>query len=136
MPWTWTPKRRRAAELVALGEKTQQQIAKELDITDRALRLWQRDPEFEAYVRDLERAIREDAKRYLGRRALHAARRLAELMDSGSPRDQVRLKATLEVLDRSGVTAVLKVASTDAEGNDLAELLKRLAEGDRDAAHA
>ena len=136
MVWKWTPKRRRAAELVALGEKTQQQIARDLGITDRALRMWQREPEFEAYVRDLERAIREDAKRYLGRRALHAARQLVGLMDSGKASDQVRLKATLEVLDRSGVTAVLKVASTDAEGNDLAELLKRLAEGDRDAAHA
>jgi len=135
MVWKWTPKRRRAAELVALGEKTQQQIARDLGITDRALRMWQREPEFAAYVRDLERVIREDAKRYLSRRALHAARRLVELMDSGTRRDQVRLKATLEVLDRSGVTAVLKVASTDAEGNDLAELLKRLAEGDRDAAH-
>jgi len=135
MPWQWTPRRRRAAELIASGEKTQQQIAHELGITDRVLRMWQHKPEFAEYVADLERAIREDAKRYLGRRALHAARRLVDLMDSGSPRDQVRLKATLEVLDRSGVTAVLKVASTDAEGNDLAELLKRLAEGDHDAAH-
>ena len=47
----WNRTRQRAAELVAAGDLSSEQIAKELGISDRSLRRWKQEPEFEARVK-------------------------------------------------------------------------------------
>lgn len=104
--WVWSPRRRKAAKLIAEGELTLEEVARECGVSDRTIYRWKNVPDFDAYVRELEDAIREDAKRYLGRQALRAAMRLAELSRTGKAADRVKLQATVEILNRCGVIAV------------------------------
>jgi len=104
--WKWSPRRRKAAKLIAKGEFTVEEIAWECGVSDRTIYKWKKEPEFDAYVKELEEAIKAEAKRYLFRHALAAAQRLVELSQSATPKDRVRLQATIEVLNRSGVIAV------------------------------
>lgn len=106
MTWRLSPRRKKAAELIASGEYTMLAVAEMCGVSDRTLRKWRKAPEFDEYVQELERATREEAKRYLGRQALHAARRLVEISERGELKDRERLKATIEVLNRCGVIAV------------------------------
>jgi hypothetical protein len=50
-PWTWTDERERAAQLVADGQRTNDQIAVECGVAGRSLRDWKRCPEFRERVR-------------------------------------------------------------------------------------
>jgi len=49
----WNRTRERAAELIAAGDLRSEQIAKELGISDRSLRRWKQEPEFEERVKAL-----------------------------------------------------------------------------------
>jgi len=49
----WNRTHERAAELVAAGDLSSEQVARELGITDRSLRRWKREPEFEEPVNAL-----------------------------------------------------------------------------------
>src|ERR1700730_16230228 len=50
-PWTWTAEHERAAQLVADGQRTNDQIAVECGVAGRSLREWKRCPEFRERVR-------------------------------------------------------------------------------------
>jgi hypothetical protein len=50
-PWTWTAERERAAQLVADGHLTNDEIAVECGVGGRSLRDWKRCPEFRERVR-------------------------------------------------------------------------------------
>lgn len=103
------PERRKAAEMLGRGTHTHGEIAKACGVTERTIRRWQREPDVKAYAVEVERATKGDAIRFLGRNALHAARRLVELSETGTPGDGTRLRATVEVLDRAGVGATSKL---------------------------
>lgn len=132
--WFWSAPRRKAAQLVAQGELTLDQIAHECGVSDRTIRRWRQEPAFDDYVRELEEESRSEAKRYLGRHALNAARRLVELSASALPADKVRLQATVEVLDRSGVIAA-RALEIEGKGQPIVAVLPAVA-GDDDAVAA
>ena len=50
-PWTWTPERERAAQMVANGQRSNDQIAVECGVSGRSLRDWKSCPEFGERVR-------------------------------------------------------------------------------------
>lgn len=112
--WKWSHQRIKAAKLLASGEYSVEEAARALGISERTIYKWKKCSEFTEYIQELERAAREEAKRHLVRHALHAARRLVELSERGQPKDSVRLKATLEILDRCGVIAVQGVDVVNA----------------------
>lgn len=132
--WFWSAPRRKAAQLVAQGELTLDQIAHECGVSDRTIRRWRQEPAFDDYVRELEEESRSEAKRYLGRHALNAARRLVELSATALPADKVRLQATVEVLDRSGVIAA-RALEIEGKGQPIVAVLPAVA-GDDDAVAA
>lgn len=131
--WFWSAPRRKAAQLVAQGELAMDQIAQECGVSDRTVRRWRQEPAFDDYVRDLESEIRSEAKRYLGRHALNAARRLVELSEQGMPEDKVRLAATVAVLDRAGVIAA-KGIEVGTKGQAIVAILPAIVEGSESAA--
>lgn len=131
--WRWTPKRRKAAELIAQGDLTQVEVGRECGVSDRMIRHWRKAPEFMNYVHELEEATRAEAKSYLGRHALSAARRLVELSEQGMPEDKVRLAATVAVLDRAGVIAA-KGIEVGTKGQAIVAILPAIAEGSESAA--
>lgn len=51
-PWTWTAERERAAELVADGHLTNDEIAAECDVEARTIQYWKRAPEFRERVHE------------------------------------------------------------------------------------
>lgn len=120
--WRWSPKRRKGAELIADGQLNYEQIARECGVSSRTVREWRKVPAFDDYVRELEEAVRSEAKRYLSRHALNAARRLVELSVAARPTDKVRLQATVEVLDRSGVIAA-KALEIEGKGQPIVAVL-------------
>lgn len=122
VPWKWSPKRRKAAELIAKGELNNTEIATECGVSARSLYKWRRAPEFDVYVKELEEAIKGEAKRFLFRHALAAAQRLVDLAESGKLSDKIRLQATIEVLNRSGVITVSAI-ELDNKGQPLVALL-------------
>ncbi len=48
--FSWSPRKERAAQLLADGQQTAAAIAGEVGVTDRQLRRWQQHPEFAARV--------------------------------------------------------------------------------------
>ncbi|HWQ32557.1 MAG TPA: hypothetical protein VNQ79_06720 [Blastocatellia bacterium] len=55
----WTPERLRAVELIAAGDKTDQQVADEVGITKRQLARWKNVPEFRERVNEIAAATAE-----------------------------------------------------------------------------
>jgi hypothetical protein len=60
----WSPARRAAAQLVAEGEKTLEEVAKTVKISLRQLLTWRQHPEFVAEVAAIEQHIGGVARRY------------------------------------------------------------------------
>jgi|GEM_PF-4437949 len=120
--WKWSPKRRKAAKLIAEGELSYEQVATECGVSYVTIWKWRKSPQFDNYVHELEEAISTEAKRYLHRHALAAAQRLVQLSVSGKPADRVRLQATVEVLDRSGVVSI-KGLEVEGKGQPIVAIL-------------
>lgn len=51
--WNWTGQRLKAAEMVAVSEKTQEQIAKECGVRRETISIWNSQPEFKEKVAEL-----------------------------------------------------------------------------------
>lgn len=113
--WLWTPKRMRAAQMLASGAMYHE-VATVVHVTERTLYRWMRIPEFDAQVKAFEAEARDKATRVLRRNAVAAANRLVDLMDNGGRDDRVKLQASTEILDRIGVVTVTKIAPTDPSG--------------------
>jgi hypothetical protein len=56
-PWDWTEPRLLAAQLLAEGRLTEQEIAAEADVNRKTLWVWQRRPEFAAKVEETRAAL-------------------------------------------------------------------------------
>ena len=115
--WIWTPKRMRAAEMLARGHMYNE-VAAEVHVSERSLYRWMRVPAFEEQIKAFEAEARDKATRVLRKNAIAAANSLVLLMQAGGRYDQVRLKASTEILDRIGVVTVTKIAPTDPSGDN------------------
>lgn len=94
-------KQKRAVELLAAGASTSEAAAA-CGVSSRTIRRWR--AKFAAAIERLTQAELSEARRYLHRRALAAARALVKLSESGRPQDRRKLEAVLRILDKAGVT--------------------------------
>lgn len=77
-PFEWDEQRERAARLLAEGELTETEIAKQLEVDRRTVYRWKQHPDFQARVAEIVQELGEPALRYaIGRRE----RRLRNLND-------------------------------------------------------
>lgn len=61
--FTWDDRRREAAQLLARGNLSFEAISRKLEVSSRSIYEWRRDPEFMAYVAELEEEFKQAVRR-------------------------------------------------------------------------
>ena len=84
---------------MAIENKTQKQIAKELKITEQTICNWKKDKEFK---NEIENNIKEN----FGSLALDAQKELKKLLKSNN--EYIKMQAVKDILDRAGYKPVEK----------------------------
>lgn len=79
--------------LMIIENKTQKQIAKELNITEQTICNWKKDKEFK---NEIEKNIKEN----FGSLALEAQKELKKLLKSSN--EYIKMQAVKDILDRAG----------------------------------
>lgn len=105
--WQWTAKREQAALAFADGQSWRD-IAASLGVSVSTLSEWKKAPEFVARIDEHHDAIVSDARLYLKRNAMSAAKKMVQLMEYGNAMHGVKLKAAQDILDRVGLKGVEK----------------------------
>lgn len=85
--------------LIVTKNKTQKQIAKEINITEKTICKWKKDKEFKE---EIQRQMKEN----FGSLAIEAQQELKKLLKSKN--ENVRIQAIKDVLDRAGYKPVDK----------------------------
>lgn len=85
--------------LMIADNKTQKQIAKEINITEKTICKWKKDKEF-------KEEIQKQMKENFGSLAIEAQRELKKLLKSKN--ENVKMQAIKDVLDRAGYKPVEK----------------------------
>ena len=83
--------------LMVIENKTQKQIAKELNITEQTICNWKKDKEFK---NEIEKNIKEN----FGSLALDAQKELKKLLKSNN--EYIKMQAVKDILDRAGYKPV------------------------------
>lgn len=79
--------------------KTQKQIAKEINVTEKTICEWKKDKEF-------KEEIQKQLKENFGSLAIEAQRELAKLLKSKN--DNIKMQAVKDILDRAGYKPIEK----------------------------
>lgn len=85
--------------LIVTKNKTQKQIAKEINITEKTICKWKKDKEFKE---EIQRQMKEN----FGSLAIEAQQELKKLLKSKN--ENVRIQAIKDVLDRAGYKPIEK----------------------------
>lgn len=83
--------------------KTQKQIAKEINITEKTICEWKKDKEF-------KEEIQKQMKENFGSLAIEAQRELRKLLKSKN--ESIQMQAIKDVLDRAGYKPIDKIEAT------------------------
>lgn len=83
--------------LMVIENKTQKQIAKELNITEQTICNWKKDKEFKS---EIEKNIKEN----FGSLAVEAQKELKKLLKSNN--EYIKMQAVKDILDRAGYKPV------------------------------
>lgn len=97
----------RAAELLALG-KRKPQVATELGVSLGVLYKWEKDPEFQAYLKSLRSEVQEQVQDILTSEAVASANTIIALRD-GAQSEKIKFNAAQDILDRAGFRAVERI---------------------------
>lgn len=97
--------------LMVVENKTQKQIAKEINITEKTICQWKKDKEFRE---EIEKQMREN----FGSLAIEAQQKLKKLLDSKN--ESIQMQAIKDVLDRAGYKPVEK---TEISGTGVVQLV-------------
>lgn len=97
-------KQLKAAKLIAEGNMTIDEIAKECDVSDRTIYRWKKQEEFLQAIHDFEEEIKEDIKHKLIGMSPKALKEFEKLLSARS--EMVRLHAIKDLLDRIGLKPV------------------------------
>lgn len=93
--------------LMVVENKTQKQIAKEINITEKTICQWKKDKEFRE---EIEKQMREN----FGSLAIEAQQKLKKLLDSKN--ESIQMQAIKDVLDRAGYKPIDQIEEkTDME---------------------
>lgn len=97
--------------LMITDNKTQKQIAKEINITEKTICKWKKDKEF-------KEEIQKQMKENFGSLAIEAQQELKKLLKSKN--ENVKMQAIKDVLDRAGYKPVDK---TEVSGTGIVQLV-------------
>lgn len=97
--------------LMVVENKTQKQIAKEINITEKTICEWKKDEEF-------KNEISKQMKENFGSLAIEAQQELKKLLKSKN--ESVKMQAIKDVLDRAGYKPVEK---TEISGTGVVQLV-------------
>lgn len=97
--------------LMIAENKTQKQIAKEINITEKTICKWKKDKEFKE---EIQRQMKEN----FGSLAIEAQQELKKLLKSKN--ENVKIQAIKDVLDRAGYKPVDK---TEVSGTGMVQLV-------------
>ena len=97
--------------LMITENKTQKQIAKEINITEKTICKWKKDKEF-------KEEIQKQMKENFGSLAIEAQQELKKLLKSKN--ENVKMQAIKDVLDRAGYKPIDK---TEVSGTGIVQLV-------------
>lgn len=97
--------------LMITDNKTQKQIAKEINITEKTICKWKKDKEFKE---EIQRQMKEN----FGSLAIEAQQELKKLLKSKN--ENVKMQAIKDVLDRAGYKPIDK---TEVSGTGIVQLV-------------
>lgn len=97
--------------LMITDNKTQKQIAKEINITEKTICKWKKDKEF-------KEEIQKQMKENFGSLAIEAQQELKKLLKSKN--ENVKMQAIKDILDRAGYKPVDK---TEVSGTGIVQLV-------------
>lgn len=106
-----TEKQIKCINLIITESKTQKQIAKEINITEKTICEWKKDKEFKE---EIQRQMKEN----FGSLAIEAQQELKKLLKSKN--ENVKMQAIKDVLDRAGYKPVDK---TELSGTGVVQLV-------------
>jgi len=89
--------------LIITENKTQKQIAKEINITEKTICKWKKDKEF-------KEEIQKQMKENFGSLAIEAQQELKKLLKSKN--ENVKMQAIKDILDRAGYKPIDKIEAT------------------------
>jgi len=101
-----TKKQLEAAKLIAEGQLTQREIAKQLNIAELTISRWKKQEAFQQAIEDFTAEIKKDIERKLMSMAPEALRQLQRLLNARS--ELVRLQAIKDILDRLDIKPASK----------------------------
>ena len=97
--------------LMVVENKTQKQIAKEINITEKTICQWKKDKEFRE---EIEKQMKEN----FGSLAIDAQQKLKKLLNSKN--ESIQMQAIKDVLDRAGYKPIEK---TEISGTGIVQLV-------------
>jgi len=102
---------------MAIENKTQKQIAKELKVTEQTICNWKKDKEFK---NEIEKNIKEN----FGSLALDAQKELKKLLKSSN--EYIRIQAVKDILDRAGYKPTERIKNEVEPSKKFADICKQL----------
>lgn len=132
--WNWTGQRLKAAKLMALGDYTQEEVAKECRVTRETINVWNKVPEFHEKVVELVLADERATKAGILKRALKTLDKKTELAADDKTTELDYLKFIADIMgitdQKTGVNIINAVGiSNTPEVKDAANsLCKRIRE--------
>ena len=103
--------------LMVIENKTQKQIAKELNITEQTICNWKKDKEFK---NEIEKNIKEN----FGSLAVEAQKELKKLLKSNN--EYIKMQAVKDILDRAGYKPTERIKNEVEPSKKFADICKQL----------
>ena len=110
-------KQEKCINLMITTNKTQKQIAKEIEVSEKTICEWKKQKEFK---NEIEKNIKEN----FGSLALDAQKELKKLLKSKS--EYVRIQAAKDILDRAGYKPTEKIKNEVEPSKKFADICKQL----------
>ena len=110
-------KQEKCINLMITTNKTQKQIAKEIEVSEKTICEWKKQKEFK---NEIEKNIKEN----FGSLALDAQKELKKLLKSKS--EYVRIQAAKDILDRAGYKPTERIKNEVEPSKKFADICKQL----------
>jgi hypothetical protein len=130
--WNWNPRRLKAAELIAVGKMTHEEIAKECSVNRSTVSEWNMHPEFKEKVMDLILLDERATKAGILKRAMDSLEKKTEKVDDDKTTELDYLKFISEFqghtkqggdLIINNATAVVMSPEVSEKANELSRIL-------------
>ena len=110
-------KQEKCINLMITTNKTQKQIAKEIEVSEKTICEWKKQKEFK---NEIEKNIKEN----FGSLALEAQKELKKLLKSKN--EYVRIQVVKDILDRAGYKPIEKIKNEVEPSKKFADICKQL----------